>query len=114
MLYFIYMNDTVKNTKANTKKKTGLKPPWKPGESGNPKGRPKKEDSLSDMIRAMLADQDVSSEEKRTCQASIIRKAIYQAIGGDHNARCWLADRAWGKAVERVITRDGDMDLIIE
>ena len=66
------------------------------------------------MIRAMLAEQDLTAEEKRTCQASIVKKAIYQAIGGDHNARCWLADRAYCKAIERVMTREGDAELTIE
>lgn len=114
MLYFYCMDKTVKNTKASTKKKTGLKPPWKPGQSGNPKGRPKKEDSLSDMIRAMLNEQDLSVQEKRTYQQSIVRKAILQAVGGDAVSRAWLADRAYGKAIERIISRDGDADLVIE
>lgn len=108
------MNDSLKNKRANREKSNANLKPFKPGESGNPKGRPKKEDSLADQIREYLGQQDLTVQEKRTYQDSIIRKATLQAVGGDHNARCWLADRAYGKAIDRIISRDGDAELTIE
>ena len=88
---------------------------WQPGESGNPNGRPKKQICIPDILRRLLAEQDEFVQDKRTKLESICHTAINQAIGGDKDARNWIADRAEGKALERVLSGELEKDeLVIE
>ena len=96
---------TVKSTKDNTNKKSPqLKEPWKKGQSGNPKGRPKKEICIPNILRELLnAPNPFDPIGKQTALNAICKTAISLAIGGDKDARNWVADRFEGKALERVL-----------
>ena len=86
---------------------------WKKGESGNPNGRPKKEYAIPDMLRSILAEDDKMIAEKRSNLESICRTAVNQAKGGDKDARNWISDRTEGKAIDRIIQKIDDDELII-
>jgi hypothetical protein len=78
-----------------------LKPAWKKGQSGNPKGRPKKEFCIPDILRKLSKEKDrCDPEGKRTMLESVCKKAFEQAIGGDKDARKWIADRMEGRPVQ--------------
>ena len=99
----------------STKSKTGLKPPWKPGESGNPKGRPKKEFCIPDILRRMGSEPSKLDPEKKITRLEwMCNTAWTLAEGGDPVSRAWVADRMEGKAIDRIISRDGDAELTIE
>jgi len=88
--------------------------PAKKGEpSRNPNGRPKKEFCIPDILRR-IADEPCSKNEKITNLEMVCSVAFDAAIKGDTYARAWISDRMEGKAIERIISRDGDMDIIIE
>ncbi len=75
------------------------------GNNANPKGRPKTQFSIPEILRK-LSDQisEYDPELKQTILEGICAKALQQALGGDKDARRWVADRMEGKAVE--ITKD--------
>lgn len=109
------MDVTVKHrTKQREKSNKNLKP-FKPGQSGNPKGRPKKEFSIANILESMLNNPDpFDPEQKRTALEAICKKAIALAIGGDKDARNWVADRFEGKALERVLKQKSNDILEIK
>jgi hypothetical protein len=86
----------------------------KGNQEGNRKGRPKKENCIPDMLRKILNEQDVFDANKRTNLENICRKAVNQALGGDRDARNFIADRTEGRAVERVLTQEIHDEIIIE
>ena len=100
------MSDDVKNEKKTDNR-------FKPGNKFG-KGRPKKEICIPDMLRKILDEQDVFDADKRTNLENICRKAVNQALGGDRDARNFIADRTEGKAVERVLTQEVHDEIIIE
>lgn len=57
---------------------------------------------LADKARNFIAEQ-VDKELR-----PIVEKAIEQAKVGDSKAREWLSERAWGKAIQAVVTKDED------
>ena len=100
------------NQKKNRKRPLNGKP-FPKGVSGNPKGRPKKDFCIPDILRKLSSEKD--DETKRTKLELICIRAIDDAIGGDNNARAWVADRMEGKALERVINQElGTDEVIIE
>ncbi len=101
-----------KLTAGQRRSRENLKP-FKKGQSGNPGGGPKKEVCIPAMLREMSAEIDeFDSEKKRTVLQSICKKALEQAIGGDKDARNWIADRMEGKALETVkqVVERGEWD----
>jgi len=85
--------------------------PAKKGEIRNPKGRPKREFCIPDILRKILKEESPYSfkGDKRTVLDEICWKAAQQAMGGDKDARAWIADRTEGKALERIKNYD-DVD----
>ena len=107
------MSEPLKNKRKNKGHENLI--PIKPGVSGNPKGRPKKEFCIPDILRRMSKDKTKLDPEKKITRLEwVCDTAFTQAEGGDPTARAWIADRMEGKAIDRIISRDGDMELIIE
>lgn len=108
------MGDKVdKQQKSNGKKPGGVTGKgFMPGKSGNPKGRPKKELCFPEILRRIL-DEPSPRNEKITNYELIAMVAIDQASKGDKDARNWVADRAEGKAIDRIIQKFDDDELII-
>lgn len=87
---------------------------WKPGQSGNPKGRPKKGDTLAEMIREFLDEDD--GEDRKTRKRKLIEAAYEKALEGDAAARSWLSDRGYGKAPQPLVGGGEDaspLDIIL-
>jgi len=107
------MNNEIDKQENNKKRGRG-NPRWKKGESGNSKGRPKKEYCIPDILRKLANDfSKYDPEGKSTRLQKICLKAIEQAEGGDKDARAWVADRMEGKAIDRIIQKNDDDDLIL-
>ena len=101
----------------NVSKKSlaNLRPPKKGEPSRNPKGRPKKEFAIPEILRReSLKPSRYHPDDLITRLENICIVALEKAEGRDPIARAWISDRMEGKAVERIISREGDMDLIIE
>jgi len=110
--YFYSMNEPKKKRGYN-KGYDNLKPAKKGEPSRNPKGRPKKEFCIPDILRR-IADEPCSRNEKITNLEMVCSVAFDNAIKGDAVSRAWIADRMEGRAIERIIARDGDAELTIE
>ena len=104
----------------HARKVAALCPPWKPGQSGNPKGRPKKGHTIADICRAACdaPAEAIYSASMRTIfpdaeiitnRHVMIARAMVDAIGGDANARDFIAERTDGKVTQKVLT--GAIDL---
>jgi len=91
-----------------------LRPPKKGEPSRNPKGRPKKEFTIPDILRRMsLEPSEYDPEHIKTRLEKVCEKAFAQAQGGDKDARAWISDRMEGRAIDRVIQKMDDDELII-
>lgn len=86
--------------KQSNNRRKAPKTAFKKGQSGNPKGRPKKEFCIPDIIRKQGNNLDPVS--KKTFYESMVETAWKQAIKGDSTARAWIADRAEGRALDRI------------
>lgn len=64
-------------------------------ENGKKGGRP-----VSDATLRAQAAREYISKHVTDNLAPIVARAVVDAINGDRYARDWLADRAWGKAVQ--------------
>lgn len=102
-----------KHKKSTTKRKLP-KNAWKPGQSGNPNGRPKKGFAISELARDVLGGANKYDPEKRSIEIGILEKAAERALGGDHYARQWLFELAYGKVPDKLITREDTDGLIID
>ena len=70
-------------------------------------GRPRKENCIPDILNKIL-DEEVDIQGKRmTKREAILRGAVKAAGQGDKHARDFIADRSEGKAVDRIIRKDG-------
>ena len=97
----------------NSKKKVPGTP-FKKGKSGNPNGRPKKGHAIADILNDLLKQKCVLDAEKRKTNIEmILEKTILQALGGDKDARNFIADRTEGKALERIKNYEGIDELEI-
>jgi hypothetical protein len=90
--------------------------PWVKGQSGNAKGAPRRNDPLARLVR----EQTKQGLELVEFNLSVLRGEVEVKVatkGGDVvevgpsvgdrlAASRWLADRGWGKAVERVEISD--------
>ena len=112
MLYFYDMSSPKKSNGYN-KGWENIKPAKK-GEVRNPNGRPKKEFCIPEILRRLANEPSRYDPDNKTRLERICLKAIEQAEGGDKDARAWVADRMEGKAIDRIITREADAELIIE
>lgn len=83
---------------------------WKKGETGNPNGRPKKEYCISDWIRQK---GDAKTKQDRTRFEELSEIVWSRALAGDIGFVNIILDRMEGKAIDRVITKTDDDDLII-
>ncbi len=106
------MSDSKINLEGRKRSLANLKPAKKGEPSRNPKGRPKKEVCFPDILRRIL-DEPSPMNQKISNYEMIASVAINQASKGDHNARNWIADRAEGKAIDRIIQKFDDDELII-
>ena len=105
---------TLKNKDKSREKSNANLNPFKKGQSGNPKGRPKKEHCIADILNDILKQKSVlDPEKKKTNLQIILEKCVLQAMGGDRDARNFIADRTEGKALERIKNYDGIDELEI-
>ena len=106
------MKDKIVKQK-DSKKKRG-NPAWEKGTSGNPHGRPKNESSIANILRKFADEKsDFDPDGKQTRLERICLKALTSAEGGDPHARSWVADRMEGRAIDRIIQKFDDDELII-
>ena len=106
------MAKTKKNSPVKNRKKTGavrdakgrfLRGVTRPAGPG----RPRKENCIPDILNKIL-DEEVDIQGKRmTKREAILRGAVTAAGQGDKHARDFIADRSEGKAVDRIIRKDG-------
>ena len=98
------------NNDEKTKKDTRFKPGNKLG-----KGRPKKEYCIPDILNR-IGDEEVTDKSGNTLsKREFVLRAVYnRAVKGENWAVQFIADRTEGKAIERIISREGDMDIVIE
>lgn len=66
----------------------------------NRKGRLKGEFQPADAIKAILKEVDPATRKQKGI--AIIHIAVNDALTGNKDARQWLFDRGYGKALERV------------
>lgn len=120
----------VLNTEENTDKRLkNLKPPWKPGQSGNPQGRPRGRRFYGEIVRELLASQEIDvtlttsgGKTKRfqlkAAESFSFLMAVSQlkrALEGDTHACEQLLSRAEGKPLSRhEIMRAGDTFEVLE
>ena len=83
--------------------------PPKKGETRNPNGRPKKGYAIADILNSSL-DKKVNGKSQRHI---ILEKVIDEAIGGDHWAIQFIADRTEGKALERIIRQEITDEIVL-
>lgn len=71
--------------------------PWVKGQSGNAKGAPRRSNALARVVRQKTRD----GEELVEFALEMLRN---EKMDPAHriDARNWLADRGWGKAVEHI------------
>lgn len=73
-------------------------PAWVKGVSGNPGGRPKNDESMSAILRQLLA---TPGKDGVTPREAIMRKLITKAQAGELDAMKLLLERSEGKVPER-------------
>jgi hypothetical protein len=101
---------TVKKTAKIRNKKGQFE---KGNQEGSRAGRPKKEICIPDILRELLNEPNpFDPEKKQTALNAICKKAINLAIGGDRDARNWVADRFEGKARETIKIEDDGIQHI--
>jgi len=84
---------------------------FKPGQSGNPNGRPPNEKSITNWMRK-IGDED-SNVHERTNAEHFARKAWAYALEGNFVWAQMVLDRLEGKAIDRIIQKNDDDELII-
>lgn len=91
---------------------------WKPGQSGNPAGRPKGIKSFANIVRVVLADENLVDKvtnsknqkwlamlpEKNVANAVVVAMVV-KALEGDAHAADWLRKTGYGDKLD--ITTDG-------
>ena len=74
---------------------------WKPGQSGNPNGRPPRGETLSELLRVKLREQNVNvNGAKVEAKEAIILQLIKLAVSGDLRAIQYIMDRIDGKPLQ--------------
>lgn len=91
---------------------------WQPGQSGNPKGRPKGIKSFANVVRQLLADENIldkltNSKNTKWIDAlptknpanAVVAAMVVKALEGDAHAADWLRKTGYGDKLD--ITTDG-------
>jgi hypothetical protein len=100
-------------TESEQRKLANLKP-FKPGQSGNPKGRPRgKRDFKTDFEIAAreVAKALGKGENPEQVYIELLKKGIASGLKGNYNFWKDIAERIYGKEVER-IEQEVNMNLI--
>lgn len=110
------MKDSMDKTMNNHGNRRGLHPnslknlekrhKFLPGNNANPKGRPKKELSLTNILEAILFDEEVETGKERVLKARhLVQRKVESSFGRDTTAakdREDIWNRLEGKAAEKL------------
>lgn len=86
--------------------------PFEPGKSGNPNGRPKKDKSIADIL-IKIGDQKYKNTNL-TKQQKLLQIVYDEALKGSIPHLHFIADRTEGRAIERILQKEVEGEIVIE